>query len=204
MPLIIQNGVLLRNGSQLAASTGCCCGATTKTACVCLGSPVIVPSSMTLEVVLGSLNFNTSTCTRADAEAFFQGTYVIPFWFGDSAGAYYRVTISSGMYVTFAWYCATQVCVALSCNAQFGFSICDGTKTCYAQHNHVWSFDPPGGSSWGASIPSLCNVTTGDTTSYSISYGMPRAFFQGPLDCSSSFSLNRTTYNLTVTATPSW
>ena len=206
MPLYVQNGNLIQKAGALGTSEGCCCGSNSPTACLCSGSPVAAPSSMTLEVVLGSIAFDTSTCTRADAEAFFEGTYVIPFSYGDSIGAYYEVTLSSGMYVNFDWYCATRTCVALNCNAQFGFGICDDTKTCYAAHNHNWSFDPPGSSNWGASIPSLCNVTAGDTTSYSISYGMPRAFFQGPLSCSPppGFVSSRTSYNVTVTATPSW
>jgi hypothetical protein len=126
--------------------------------------------------------------------AFIEGTWVLPFWFSDTTGAYYKAIGSSGIEVAFAWYCNTE---SPGANAAFSFSYCDGSKTCIARYVSTYYFLP-------ADMPKLCDVTTGDATAYSISYADPKAFEQGPLDCSSSANAGRRLYNNNVTVTPSW
>jgi hypothetical protein len=203
MPLYTRGGSLLEKAGALADSTACCCDPP-PTACLCSGSSVVVPASVSLEVSLGALQFSSGSCTDADVEAFIEGTYVLPFWFGDTTAANYQTTLANGMVVTFSWYCATASHSGSSANAIFSFDYCDGSKTCIARYISVYAFDAIGGTTFGAEIPTMCGVTTGDTTAYTISYGDPKSFEQGPLSCLSVLNAGRRRYNMTVTMTPTW
>lgn len=202
MPLYSQNGKLIQKAGALGTSEACCCTSDPPpTACSCSGSPVTVPRSVSLEVSLGALLFSSGTCTDADAEALIEGTWVLPFLFGDTIGANYKTTLANGVEVGFSWYCNTQ---SPSKNADFAFSYCDGSKTCIARYVSGYSFGVPGQAVWPANIPLLCDVTTGDTTAYSISFGDPKSFEEGPLDCASGANAGRRRYDINVTVTPSW
>ena len=204
MPLYVQNGKLLNKAGTLGTSVGCCCGSDAPTACLCSGLPVLVPTSVTLEVSLGSLQFSSGSCTDADAEALIEGTYVLPFWFGDTLAAYYRTTLANGMMVGFGWYCATDSLSGSPANAIFTFRYCDAPQTCFARYDSDYAFDPIGGTTFGAQIPTMCAVTAGDTTAYTISYSDPKSFEQGPLTCGSAPNAGMRRYNMTVTMTPTW
>jgi hypothetical protein len=203
MTLIAWNvtGPILKNGAIGTEQACCCTSDPPPTACSCSGSPVTVPRSVSLEVSLGALLFSSGTCTQADVEAFIEGTYSLPFSFSDTLGAYYKTTLSSGVEVGFDWYCST---LSPNANAAFGFSYCDGSKTCISRYVSVYYFGVPGGTFWPANIPALCDVTTGDTTAYSTTYGDPKSFEQGPLDCASGANAGRRRYDMNVTVTPSW
>ena len=192
------------SGSAAVAATVCGCCNPPPTACSCSGSPVVVPTSVSLEVSLGSLLFSSGSCTHADAEALIEGTYVLPFWFSDTTAAYYKTTLANGMTIGFGWYCATDSLSGSPVNAIFAFEYCDGSKTCFARHDSIYAFDPIGGTTFGAEIPTTCAVTAGDATAYTISYNDPKSFEQGPLTCGSAPNSGRRRYNITVTMTPTW
>ena len=204
MPLYVQNGKLLNKTGTLGTSVGCCFGSNAPTACSCSGSPVVVPTSVSLEVSLGSLLFSSGSCTHADAEAFIAGTYVLPFWFGDTTAAYYKTTLLNGLTVAFTWHCATDDFFGTPVNARFSFRYCDASQTCFARYDSDYAFDPIGGTTFGAEIPTTCAVTAGDATAYTISYSDPKSFEQGPLTCGSAPNAGMRRYNMTVTMTPTW
>ena len=204
MPLYVQNGKLIQKAGKLGTSAGCCCGKK-YTACSCSGSPVIAPASMLLEVSLGALLFSSGTCTHADAVAFIEGTYVIPFWFSDGNASYYRTYLQDGkMVATFAWYCQSLNYSGGIANADFGIGYCNSSAACFGGYTMNYAYGPPGSSFWGGTMPALCNVTSGSTDSYANTFDDQNGFIQGPQACPASNFTNRRRYTLNVIATPSW
>jgi hypothetical protein len=79
MPLIVRNGVLLRKGNQLAASTGCCCKSGGPCASQCSGAGV--PATITFTVS----NFAGLTFSSFNPN----GLYVLPNAYAIYGNCYY-------------------------------------------------------------------------------------------------------------------
>lgn len=205
MPLIIRNGLLLRKGSQLAASLWCCCGSTSITACTCTGSPVTIPKSITVEVTLGALFGSNGTCTHADATGFIEGTYVLPYVSKTSTTAFYQLVAANGISVGFTWACSPGAIIGFGETAEVSFGYCVPANSCFCRiSSNVNYFGPPG-SSITSQVDSLCNITTGSTTPFSYTGPAKITLEQGPIaSCGSPQSGNYRQYSLLFTCTPSW
>jgi hypothetical protein len=187
MPLYLQNGKLLQKSGALGTSAGCCCGGL-YTACDCSGSPVGVPASLSMDLTVDSLvsSFG-SGCVIADARAFVEGTYVIPFLSSDASGAYYETTLANGLIIRLEWYCEAGI------NGTHLFSLrgCDISLTCFARASAVTS----------VTRTRLCLLTPGDTTPFSMSVQL--FFVDGPL-ANCFINVPQSSYAITLTFTPSW
>lgn len=191
MPLIIRNGALLRKGSQLAASQTCCCGEP-PTACNCSGTPVVVPRSVSAAITIDSLVSTSGfpSCVLADAQAFFDGTYVLPLASTDTAGAYYNETFANGLFMQLDWLCQTGTFGT----HYFAYTFCDIANTCFSKIGPT--------SLWFTKLPfRLCFITPGSTTPFSI--GNQVDFLEGPMANCGSLT-PQSVFNYTATFTPTW
>jgi hypothetical protein len=187
MPLYVQNGKLIQKAGALGTSVGCCCGGS-YTACDCSGSPVGVPASLSMDLTVDSLvsSFGGS-CVIADARAFVEGTYVIPFSSSDASGAYYQTTLSNGLTLRLEWYCTPGI------NGTHLFTMqgCDISLTCFARAVTAVGF----------TRTRLCLLTPGSTSPFSTSSQL--FFVEGPL-ANCFINVPQSSYTITLTFTPSW
>jgi hypothetical protein len=204
MPLYLQGNSLLQKGGKLGTSAGCCCK-NALTACDCSGASVSVPKSLTVQVTLGSLVFSSSSCAPADAQSLIEGTYVLPYTGKDSYAVGYGTTLSNGMTLGFAWYCAPIAYYSSAISAMLAIRYCDGGKTCFARFDNDLGFDAPGYPPvFGQSVPTLCNYTQGSTSPFYWNAAPANGFNQGPLICENQANQGNQRYNLAITFTPLW
>ena len=204
MTLISWNGTgpILKNGS-IGTEQACCCPPLI-TACDCSGASVSVPISLTMQITLGSLIFSSSSCTTSDAQSFIEGTYILPYTRKEAFGVLYGTTFSSGMAISFLWYCKPTAYFSSAISALVTFRYCDGSKTCFARFSNDLGFDAPGYSLFGPSLPTLCNYTPGSTSPFDWNAAPANGFNQGPLNCENQANQGSNRYNLAITFTPSW
>jgi len=133
MPLYVKNGSLLNKTGTLGTSVGCCCGR--PRFCTC---NVTVPSSVSLEITLGSLVVTVNTpdpgCDTASVEAIVNKTYIL-----SQVGP-----------TTLAWSYAddeTNVLFTLGCSSESGTLLMAwfvaGLQPCWNRYDLYAPYDEP-------------------------------------------------------------
>ena len=205
MPLYVQNGSLLNKSGTLGTSVGCCCGLPPSVSACCGGAPVTVARSLTATITLGAKlsSFNPTSCSTAQAEAFLNGTYVLPFDAAESGYAIYKTTLSNGTEIGISWYC-TGINVGSIVSMVLSFRFCDESGSCFDRSNWDFYFDAPGYSDIGVSAPTLCSITQGDTSSFSGEKPGNINLDDGLTSCSQNSGYPFDRYKVSVSVTPTW
>jgi hypothetical protein len=197
-----KDGPVFRDGA-VGTGTECCCGGGGIQHCLCSGSPITVPSSITLEFTLGSLFGATGTCAHADATGFVEGTYIMGYVSGTTTEVNYSVTAANGLVAGLTWYCS-------SIYGPFGSTIgwglggyCDGSETCFARVLNAFYLGPIG-SSFTSKKEALCDLTLGSTTPFTYTGPGIISLEQGPLTCGVIGNAGVREYNISATFTPAW
>lgn len=185
-----RNGPVFKNGA-VGTESACCCN-NPPTACSCSGTPVVVPRSVSAAITIDSLVSTSGfpSCVLADAQAFFDGTYVLPLASTDTSGAYYNETFSNGLFMQLDWLCQTGTFGT----HYFAYTFCDIANTCFSKIGPT--------ALWFTNLPfRLCFITTGSTASFVI--GDQVTFAEGPMANCGSLT-PQSVFNYTATFTPTW
>jgi hypothetical protein len=207
MPLYTRSGGLLTRSGSLADNAACCCG-TVFSNC-CSGAAVQIPSSISISLTLGTrvAGFIPTSCTQAEAHSILNGTYVCPYdaAFSATGRANYRLVITGGV-IGADWYCVGNNSFGTLFRMSISLRYCSLSPNCYQQAN--WDFYFGTGTGFGgATAPSLCSITTGDTSAISSSTaatGQSQLNFQASLGSCGGGGGSADAYPVSLSVTPTW
>jgi hypothetical protein len=208
MPLYTRSGGLLTRSGSLADNAACCCGPIVSSCCS--GASRQVPASISISLSLGTktAGFFPTSCARSLADGIINGTYVCPYRPASSGPGFavYQDTFASGMLVGADWWCSSNSVLGNQYRLNVAVSYCDLSASCYKKTN--WGFYFNDGSNWGgATSPSLCSITIGDTTAITSSTSATGQtdlqFYAGVSSCSGG-GTSWDFFGVDVSVTPSW
>lgn len=209
--LTTNGGRLVLKGNALGVDSACCCTATSITGCSCSGSPITIPRYFTATLTLGTLVSASGTCTDADCQAIFTGSYVLDFIGSSStlcSWGYQNGTNATGSRtIGFDWYCANQSLLGTAYTAQIGFKWCKLNQQCIGATDNLSGgyFGPLGDPALGANLSNLCSYTTGDTSTITHASTLNVVdFIEGPVNSCSFATTNARRYEWSMTLVPTW
>ena len=137
--------------------------------CECSGVAKTVPSALVLYLTVDSVGEDLpGKCSLADARAFLQGTYVLPFSSYDNGSAFYATTLSNGVSIEIQWRCSSPI-YPYSASHLLTITSCNIYNVCFARVEHVQY----------VTALFVCNIATGFFYSFGFSQGVNT--WKGPI-----------------------